>query len=72
MVVAVGVTLFEVLPSTEPTPLSMDKVVTAPPESFHDNVVDCPFIIVADLAVNELIIGDCGFTVMVTGLVDVP
>ena len=72
MVVAIGETTFEVLPRTEPTLLSMLKVVAVPPDKVQDNVADCPFVIVNGLAVNELITGNGKFTVTVTDIVAAP
>ena len=43
----------------------MVKLVGAPPDNVHDNVVDCPLVIVSRSAVNELITGACGLTVIV-------
>lgn len=42
VVVTVGAKITEVEPSTEPIPLSILKVVGAPPESIHDNVTEFP------------------------------
>lgn len=42
VVETVGVTIFEVVPSTEPTPLSMLKLVAGVPERVHDKVEDWP------------------------------
>ena len=72
MVVAVGETLFDVKPKTEPTPLSIDKLVGVPAESVHERVAEFPFMIVEESTVKELMMGAAGVTVTFTDLVAVP
>lgn len=72
MVVAVGVIVFAVNPKTEPTLLSIESVVGAPPESVHDKITDCPRAMVVESAANDLIIGEGGFTVTVINFVTEP
>ena len=38
----VGLTTFDDVPSTEPTPLSMLRVVGVPPESVQERVAELP------------------------------
>ena len=55
-----GCTVLDVEPVTVPTPLSTLSAVAF--ETFHDSVLDCPSVIDAGLALNELIVGtgrDC-------------
>ena len=72
--VAVGVTTFEVEPRTEPTLLSMLRVVGVPPDKVQDKVTEFPEMIVAGDAVNVEITGAAGaeLTVILTDFVAVP
>ncbi len=72
MVVVAGLTVLEVKPSTEPTPLSTERLPGASPESAHDKVDDCPKVIVVDEAIKPVITGAKGFTITVTCLVALP
>ena len=72
MVVTVGVTVFDVKPSTEPTSLLIESVVGAPPESDQKSVADWPRAMILESAVNEVIIGEGGLTVTVKDLVTTP
>ena len=72
MVVASGLTFFELAPRTEPTPLSIERAVGAPPESVHDNVANSPFVMVAGSAENESIIGRGVLTAIVIDHAAVP
>ena len=65
MVVAVGETVFDDVPITEPTPLLIERVVGVPPESVQDNVAEVPCIIVVGLAVKVEITGAVWFTVII-------
>jgi len=60
------------VPNTEPTLLSMLRVVGAPPPKVQDSVVELPTTIGLGLAVNVLIEGALGFTVIVILFVAVP
>ncbi len=70
--VAVGVTVFDVVPKTEPTELSMDNVVGTPPVIIHESVADWPTVMVAGVAVKVEMIGARGLTVTVADCVTVP
>jgi hypothetical protein len=76
--VAVGLTVFEIEPRTEPTLLSIERIVASPPDKLHDRVAHCPCVIVAVSAVNELIAGaktgggGGSLTVILTDFVAVP
>ena len=72
MVVIAGDTLFEVVPSTEPTELLIDKAVGAPPESVQDNPEDWPAVMVAGVAINVEITGALGLTMTLTDLATIP
>ncbi len=65
-------TVFDVAPKTDPTPLSITNVSGAPPESVHDKVVDCPTVMVVGVAVKVEMIGARGLTVTVADCVTVP
>src|SRR5712671_159087 len=54
-VVAAGCTVTEVVPVTAPTPLSM--VIDVALEMFQDSVPDCPVMINAGLALNDVMTG---------------
>ena len=70
--VTLGATIFEKVPRTDPTPLLIDNVAGDPPASVHDNLVDCPTIIVAGAAVNVEITGAFGLTMTLTDLATIP
>ena len=60
VVVALGVTIFEVFFKTEPTALSIRKVVGVPPDNFHERVDDLPLLIKFGVALKDLITGYLG------------
>jgi hypothetical protein len=68
-VVEAGVTLFDVRLVTEPMPWSMEILVA--PVTLQVRVADCPAIMAAGVAINELITGDDGGVVVPAGVVAV-
>ena len=70
-----GVTTLDVLPRTEPIPLSIVREVGLPPERVQDSVADPPEVIVEVEETKVLIMGAwtaAGVTVTVTCLVSEP
>jgi len=60
------------VPSTDPTALSIVRVVGAPPDNVHDKVLGLPLTTVVGVAIKVSILGITALTVTVTVLVTVP
>jgi len=56
--VAAGVTLFDVMPVTVPTPWLIDRLVA--PLTLQDSVLDAPLVMLVGEAVKEEITGGSG------------